>query len=502
MFKCLPKKQLKIPFDLHDLFEGCRTFIMPKAAKKGLILHFYAEPAIRKMPLGDPARLSHALMNLLSNAVKFTNTGIVKLHSAIKDTQPGRWRKKTVTISFEVKDSGVGMTGEQIEKLWQDIYGGAGLGFSVTKDIVKMMGGKLAVESTAGLGSKFSFDLTFDTIDVSGTDTPWAEKIGVKNIPDEFEMPMFEGEVLLCEDNPMNQQIVCEHLARVGLKTVVAENGKIGVDMVQRRVNNNEKQFDLIFMDMHMPVMDGLEASSKILELNTGVPVVAITANIMANDREIYRRSGMHDCVGKPFTAQELWRCLMKYLTPASFDTSQKSSYVEADVEFQKSLKLYFVRNNQKKYEEIIDALNAGDIKLAHRLVHTLKSNAGQIGRILLEKAAAEVEQQLKEGKNLVSEDQLKTLETEMNVVLTELAPMLAEAAANADESGAIFDPHAAREVFEKLELLLKRGNPECLKYKDELRSIQGSGQLIQQMEDFEFESALGILEKMKKKMA
>ena len=491
-----------IPFDMHELFVSCRTLIMPRAVEKGITLYFYVEPSIGKRPLGDPTRLRQVLVNLLSNAVKFTNTGMVKLHAALQNMS-----ERTITMHFEVKDSGIGMSGEQISRILEPFtqaesstarkYGGTGLGLAITKNIIEMMGGTLLVESTLGIGSKFSFDLTFDTIDV--TDDEMFEK---KLVLNELEKPVFQGEILLCEDNAMNQQIISENLARVGLRVVVAENGKIGVDIIRRRKEEGEKQFDLVFMDMHMPVMDGLEASSKILELNTGVPVVAITANIMANDREIYRRSGMHDCVGKPFTAQELWRCLMKYLTPASFDTSQKSSYVEADVEFQKSLKLYFVRNNQKKYEEIIDALNAGDIKLAHRLVHTLKSNAGQIGRILLEKAAAEVEQQLKEGKNLVSEDQLKTLETEMNVVLTELAPMLAEAAANADESGAIFDPHAAREVFEKLELLLKRGNPECLKYKDELRSIQGSGQLIQQMEDFEFESALGILEKMKKKMA
>jgi len=431
MFKCLPKKQLKIPFDLHDLFEGCRTFIMPKAAKKGLILHFYAEPAIRKMPLGDPARLSHALMNLLSNAVKFTNTGIVKLHSAIKDTQPGRWRKKTVTISFEVKDSGVGMTGEQIEKLWQDIYGGAGLGFSVTKDIVKMMGGKLAVESTAGLGSKFSFDLTFDTIDVSGTDTPWAEKIGVKNIPDEFEMPMFEGEVLLCEDNPMNQQIVCEHLARVGLKTVVAENGKIGVDMVQRRVNNNEKQFDLIFMDMHMPVMDGLEAASKILELGTGAPVVAMTANIMSNDLEIYRMSGMYDFVGKPFTSQQLWRCLSKYFKSLSRQTPDGLVPAEYRVQVENKLRqkiiTHFVKDNRNKIAEITDAIRANDIKLAHRLAHTLKGSAAQVGKILLQQAALEVEQRLKDEQNHVTSRHMAVLETELNAALAELEPLADE---------------------------------------------------------------------------
>jgi CheY-like chemotaxis protein len=259
----------------------------------------------------------------------------------------------------------------------------------------------------------------------------------------DLEKPIFEGEILLCEDNAMNQQVIREHLARVGVKTVVAENGKVGVEMVQRRMSNDEKQFDLIFMDMHMPVMDGLEAASKILALDTGIPIVAMTANFMANDREIYRKSGMRDCVGKPFTSQELWHCLMKYLhpvrwqvidegqprTPGSSHFSARSSAKTMgidDVEVNKVLQTLFVKNNLHKFEEIADALRVGDITLAHRLAHTLKGNAGQIGKPALQQAAADVERQLKAGKNLTTPEQLQILETEMAAVLRELTPLLA----------------------------------------------------------------------------
>ena len=114
----------------------------------------------------------------------------------------------------------------------------------------------------------------------------------------------------------MNQDVVCGHLARVGLQTVIAENGKAGLDMVAERKNSGEKPFDLIFMDMFMPVMDGLEAASKITALNTGAPIVAMTANVMSNDIDSYRKYGMVDYLSKPFTTQELWRCLLKYLKP------------------------------------------------------------------------------------------------------------------------------------------------------------------------------------------
>jgi len=417
-----PRKELKnIPFDLHELFTACRTLTAAKAAEKGLILHFYAEPAISKIPLGDPARLCQALVILLSNAIKFTNTGMVKLHSAIKHT-----REKSVTMSFEVKDSGVGMTGEQIKKL---IAGGErkpgpGAGFSVAKNMVETMGGKLTVESTPKLGSKFSFDLTFDTIDAPVDDTAGA---GRETIRDEFEMPMFEGEILLCEDNTMNQQIVCEHLARVGIKTVVADNGKTGVDLVQARLQKGEKPFDLIFMDIHMPVMDGLEAASKILDLGTGIPIVTMTANIMSNDLEIYRMSGIYDHVGKPFTSQELWRCLSKYFKPVSRLIPAKTHRIQVENELRKKIVIHFVKDNRNRLAEITDAISAGDIKLAHRLAHTLKGSAAQAGKILLQQAALEVEQNLKDEQNRVTPQQMAALEAELNAALAELEPLAQE---------------------------------------------------------------------------
>jgi len=413
-----------IPFNMHDLFSSCRTLIMPIALEKGITLYFYVEPSIGKKPLGDPSRLRQSLVNLLSNAVKFTNNGMVKLHASLIEVG-----SKTITMYFEVKDSGIGMTSEQLKKIFEPFeqaetrtarkYGGTGLGLAITKNIIELMGGTLAAESTPGIGSKFSFTLTFDTINVA--DDELLEK---KIVINELEKPMFSGEVLLCEDSLMNQQLICEHLARVGLKTDVAEDGNTGVEMVENRIKEGRRQYDLIFMDIHMPVMDGLEASSKIRDLDANIPIVAMTANIMVNDREIYRTSGMNDCVGKPFTSQELWRCLMKYFTPENFGTGQKNMQLEAELVFQKSIHLLFLRDNMDKYSEIVKCLEAGDIITAYRLTHTLKSSAGQVGKILLQRAAANIEQQLKDGKNMVTEEQLKMLETELAVVLNEFSTM------------------------------------------------------------------------------
>ena len=496
----------QIPFDMHELFASCRTLVLPKAVEKGIMLHFYSEPSIGKRPLGDPTRLRQVFINLLSNAIKFTRAGTVKIYAKIKEQT-----ENTITMYFEIKDTGIGMTKEQIDKVFDPFiqaesgttrkYGGTGLGLPITKSIVELMGGELLVESTQGVGSKFSFELTFETIDVLEGDT-----LDKKIIFNEIQKPMFDGEVLLCEDNVMNQQVICEHLARVGLKTIVAENGKIGVDMVRGRLLSGEKQFDLIFMDMHMPIMDGLEASSKIISLNANIPIVAMTANVMSNDREVYKLSGMHDCVGKPFTSQELWRCLLKFLKPVNGMNEQNNVQVEAkqveeDLEFQKSLQITFAKGNQKKFDEIADAIKADDIKLAHRLAHTLKGNSGQIGRSGLQRTAAVVEHNLKDGKNLVIPAQMAALKKELDAVLAEFAPLLAEASKMEAVHLEPVDEKTARQLFEKLEPMLKMGNPECLKLIDSLRRIPGSEELIQQIDDFNFAFALSALDELKEKL-
>ena len=483
----------KIPFDIHELFTGCRTLILPKAIEKGITLHFYAEPSVNKMLLGDPTRLRQVLVNLLSNAVKFTNAGTVKVLADIKKRS-----EKSITMCFDVKDSGIGITKAQIEKIFDPFiqaeagtkrkYGGTGLGLTITKNIIELMGGTLSVESTPGVGSTFRFELAFETIDV-----PDADKQKSKIILEELQKPVFVGEVLLCEDNAMNQQVICEHLSRVGLKAVVAENGEIGVNMVKSRAKKGEKQFDLIFMDIHMPVMDGLEAGGKILELNLGIPIIAMTANIMASDRETYIMSGMNDCIGKPFTSQELWRCLMKFLKPVGWQPNE-TNQTQATNDLHRKLINYFVEDNKNKFNEIVEALNEGDIKRAHRYAHTLKSNASQLGKTLLQQAAGNVEHSLKNNNNLVTPEQMTILETELNVVLAELEPLIMPLPSPALPTGQI-EP---LEVLAKLEPLLEMGSPDCRGLIGSLRPIPGSEELIQQIEDFEFEQAIVTLAKFK----
>ncbi|MCL2718836.1 MAG: ATP-binding protein [Lachnospiraceae bacterium] len=485
----------RIPFDLPDIFSHCQMMISQKAEEKGIALYCYAEPSVGKKMLGDPVRLRQILINLLSNAVKFTNNGIVKLLASLVKTDAN-----SATMHFEVKDSGIGMTSEQIEKIFEPFiqadetvtrkFGGTGLGLAITKNLLELMGGSLIVESTVGVGSKFSFDLTFDLIE-DKTDLSAASIVF-----NEFEKPNFHGEILICEDNNLNQQVICHHLARIGIQTIIAANGKEGVDIVKKRIKSGEKQFDLIFMDIHMPIMDGLEAASKITELGIKTPIIAITANIMSNDIEIYMESGMVDTLGKPFTSQELWGCLLKYLTPTTWNEADIVQNEQAEKELRQKLIKRFVENNRGKAEEIMDAINKEDKKLAHRLAHTLKSNAGQLGKLLLQKAAEEVETGLKNGEILASGQQLELLRAELEAAITEFESLVGDSKTTVTLKS--FDIISISTLFEKLKPLLANSDLECLQFISELHRIPGCEKLIRQMENFDFLLALETLENLK----
>jgi len=501
-----------VPFDMHELFSSCRSLVMPKAVEKGIMLHFYAEPSIGRRPLGDPTRLRQVFVNLLTNAIKFANAGMVKLLSDIVNMD-----ENTITMHFEVKDSGIGMTPEQIKRIFDPFiqaetgttrkFGGTGLGLAITRNIVERMGGKLSVESAPGIGSKFSFDLTFKTISISEE-----EKYEKKAVLTEIEKPNFEGEVLLCEDNEMNRMVICEHLARVGIRTVFAENGKIGINILRDRVKKGEKLFDLIFMDIHMPIMDGIDASQIIINMNLGIPIVAITANIMVEDIEVYQKSGMNEYLSKPFTSQELWRCLLKYFTPIPVENTQQENSMQddQDIEFQISLKQLFVRTSRNKFKDIIKALDDDDLKLAHRISHTIKSNSAQIGLTALQQAASDVETCLKE-RHFITSQQLILLEKELNDAISQIEkqyPVQQETVKeneteNNDEKE-MQDAHAVKELLDNLEMMLKNGNTESLKLIENLRVIQADdtlkNQLIQQIDDFEFETAILTLAELRKK--
>ena len=496
-----------IPFDLQDVISQCQSAILPKAVEKGITMYCYAEPLDNKTLLGDPVRLRQVFMNLLSNAIKFTSDGYIKFLSSVRNVND-----KFAIISFEVKDSGIGMTHEQMEKIFIPFmqaddtvtrnFGGTGLGLSITKNILDLMGSELSVESEPGSGSIFRFELKFDIVEAGTVELKGVVSTG------RIDRPNFEGEVLICEDNGLNQQVICEHLNRVGLKTVIAENGQEAIDIIKERLNNiangvsdkrkatSERPFDLIFMDIHMPIVDGLEASSRIVNMGVQTPIIALTANIMSNDLEVYKKHGMLDYLGKPFTSQDLWKCLLKYFSVVSYTVMPEDIHNKQETQSLNQLRLYFACSNDDTIEKITKALNDHDIKLAYRLVHTLKGNAGQIGETMLQKAASTIEELIKKDDISGAGAQLVYLETELRTVIKKLEPLKNEA--NEKSKSKITDPQKIEQIFTDLEQMLVKSNPECMKFLDDIRAIPGAEELANYVQDFEFKNAVNELVKLK----
>jgi len=485
------------PFDISDVLVQCKKTMSEKAEDKGLLLHIDPAPSFGKNILGDSNRLYQVLMKLLSNAVKFTHSGTVELLvDVIRRDDTG------TTVEFAIKDSGIGMTQEQIGSVFKPFsqadesktreFGGTGLGLPIAKNLIELMGGTLIVDSVPGKGSIFYFGISFDFADIT------SESHEEKRILNENEMPRFKGEVLVCEDNGVNKRVIYGHLSRVGIETVIASNGKEGVDFVIERINNNKNPFDLIFMDIHMPVMDGIEAAEKIIALGVNTPIVALTANIIESNIDLYKSKGMVETIGKPFTAHDLWECLARYMLIDSYTEIDINQQISEYDNIRKVLIPMFVSSNQSTYDDIIAAINAGDTKLAHRIVHSLRSNAGQLDEKELQSIAKYIESTLLDEKT-PDEEQMNSLKSELESVLSKLALQVQKTKPSGEAK--IIDNDKVLELYSKLEPLLRAKDTNCIKLLDEIRNIPDTEELVKNIEGYKFKQALVLLESIKGKL-
>ena len=413
-----------IPFTAEDIIAQCKDLLQQKASEKGLILNGHV---IRRSLLtshksqwflGDSIKIIQICINLLSNAIKFTKSGgVITMSIEIRETD-----NDNCNLSFECGDTGIGMTEEQMLRIFEPFmqadsstkreYGGTGLGLTIAKRLIEAMGSELKVHSAIGIGSKFSFELNLPLIDVSSTCQYGESAVAIKK-------PNFQcGTVLVVDDNEINLGVACEHLKRVGLTPATARDGKEAVEKVKNRIKLGMPPYDLILMDLHMPEMDGKEASILISEFKTGTPIIAMTAEtITLSDDILYENFKMRGYLSKPFTSQKIWQCLLTHLKPANIATSEADVYVD-DKALLDELKVLFVESNKDTVKNLALYLEQGDIKKAHMLVHSLKSAAKVVGKSLLSDIAQEAELQLKSG--LPNPALVKQLTTELKQVLNE----------------------------------------------------------------------------------
>jgi CheY-like chemotaxis protein len=296
-----------------------------QAEAKGLALHVEAEPSLPAALIGDDTRLRQVLINLLSNAVKFTAKGMVWLFVGCEGAQDGVAR-----VRFSVMDTGIGIPINRRHRLFKRFsqvdnstarqFGGTGLGLAICKSLVEVMGGSIFVESVEGEGTTFSFVL----------DLPVAEAIPTLQEATEPRLKPASARgahILLAEDVVMNQELVVALLTKWGHTVEVAPDGAIAVAAVMRT------RFDLVLMDVQMPVMDGIEATRRIRTLGGSyatLPIVAMTANVMSRDIAICREAGVDDHIGKPFVPDTLRLLVERLITPRNEATHSPVSGITA----------------------------------------------------------------------------------------------------------------------------------------------------------------------------
>lgn len=291
-------------FFIKDIISNLKSVAEPRAKENGNTLLIDIDPAVPDELHGDELRIGQILTNLVGNAVKFTKDGTVTVSVSKEDHKDNQ-----TCILFAVKDDGIGMSPDQLDQLFQPFaqadqtvtreFGGTGLGLSISHKLVELMGGKITVVSEEGNGSTFTFHLPFIA---SGNDTNASPKSKKNDTTKESTKDIV---VLLVEDNELNQMVAVGVLEGAGFKVELAKNGQEAVDMVRE---NGEKFYRSILMDVQMPKMDGL-AATKLIRQELGfekLPILAMTANAMTEERKNCEAAGMNDHIAKPVDTKEL----------------------------------------------------------------------------------------------------------------------------------------------------------------------------------------------------
>jgi len=376
----------KVEFFLDDLIENVVNLSEINMNEKKLKLIIKNDNPKHTIYYGDPLRLTQIIMNLLGNAIKFTETGTITIEVKTKEEN---------FIEFSIEDTGIGLNSDQIEKLFKSFtqaetsttrkYGGTGLGLAISKQLVELLGGKIWVESKEGIGSKFYFEISLpQKFDAEVVET----KKDIKKLETikDFFTDIDTIKILLAEDNFINQEIVKGLLEDECFSIDTVQNGKDAV----KKIVENPTEYHLILMDMKMPIMNGMEASQKIRQVNKTIPIIALTANALDSDKRLAYTIGINDYLNKPIDIEILYDLIYKYVKKekmplekrlsSKWDNFQFLNYDSALDRLNKDEKLYIkiLKDFKKKYQNVkFENLNDEEYSIT---IHTLKGLAGNIG--------------------------------------------------------------------------------------------------------------------------
>ena len=402
-------------FSLRQLLSDCLATISYKAREKGLLLSRQIDERIPDVLIGDSLRIEQIILNLLSNAVKFTPSGQVSLrvsHVSSLETS------ESVFLTIEVKDSGIGMSNAVMSGLFKPFrqgdasmtrrFGGTGLGLVICQRLITLMNGEISVSSEEHRGSLFSVTLP---LRLGACPLP----VVAENTQDASDI-RYEGvKILVADDQPLNRDLVQGILEIVGIRPNFARNDQEAVDILK----HSTESYDLVLMDIQMPTMDGLTATRLIREHPrfAQLPIIALTAHTMLHEKEVCQQAGMNDHIGKPFTENEFFKVLAKWISSSK---QRKQNKKEAPALPQKSAAslpyitgidmaegLALMQGDETRYRHWLEVFSqqapmliarvrqtllAGETEQASMAAHTLKGNSGLLGMKELHAAATRLE--------------------------------------------------------------------------------------------------------------
>lgn len=405
-------------FAISELVFDLESVLYAQALEKDLQFSIEFEYPIPKFVNSDITRVKQVLLNVCSNAIKFTKEGFTRLTISYQSTSN--------KLFFVVEDTGIGMTEQEMGRIFRPFeqadssttrrFGGTGLGLCISKNLSQILGGDIIVTSTPGQGSCFAISIdagmSQDELELADAKLPLIEPSSQQEVSQ--NNIHFDADILLAEDNPDNQQLIRILLEKRGIRVDIANNGE---EAVEKALIDD---YDLILMDMQMPVMGGLEATDILRKAAIDIPIIALTANVMKEDIQTYMESGCNATVAKPIDQLSLFRELTNYLGSSDSDGSievDPTEELKSSSEFRKLVQS-FVDNLPQVQFELQQALDDADWQQVSAIAHRVKGSAGSFGYPKLTEYAATLEYSAKQSSAIEIQHHMRTFESECEKIL------------------------------------------------------------------------------------
>ena len=475
-----------VDFNFYQFMDNIVSMFTHVSNKKGLEFITEISDEIPEYLYGDDLRLRQVLTNICGNAVKFTKKGHIKLIAEISGDN----------LLIKIEDTGTGIKKEDTPKLFKAFEQvdrsknrtivGTGLGLPICKSFVEMMNGEISIDSEYGSGTVVTISIPV----IKGN----PKNIRSINTAD-MEHAIFapDAKVLITDDNVFNLKVAIGLLSMMDIKADAATSGDKAIELVKKN------DYDIVFMDHMMPEKDGIETAHEIRRLGgkyENLTIVALTANVVKGAREMFLSNGFTDFLAKPINTTELREIVKTYLPPEIIKTGTTSGSQQIAVKsegFLRHAAITFFKENRDTSKKIINALSSGDIKTAHLIVHTLKSNAGFLGKRVLQRAAHSLEQSLKNEPANFTLKQVEEIDKELKKVLVEYEPLYLQAESVKPEVTQI-DAAELNAMLAELKPLLEKGDFSATRYVERLQCVEGMSELAERVDKYDFEGALKIV--------